>query len=558
MSEQTGSKAITGLGVSPGVVSGPVARMAAPVEVPSTEAPVLDPAAAVTQAHMALGAAAADLERRATKASDIAAGVLTAQAMMALDPLLAGKVKQAIEAGQGVVAALTEGFAQFRRLLEAAGGYMAERVADLDDVRNRAIAHALGVKMPDVPSPGHPFVLVAEDLSPAETATLNPAEVLAIVTVRGGPTSHTAILAKAMGVPAIVACPGAEALKDDQTVLVDGSAGTIEVDPDEARMAEAEQQAKTRKEALARSTGPGQTADGHKVQLLVNLGAERDLEAAAAADSEGVGLFRTEFLFLDRPEAPTVEEQQSSYARVFEAFASRKVVVRTIDAGADKPLRFATQPDEPNPALGVRGLRVSRLLPNLLEDQLEAIARAAKDGQAQVWVMAPMVSTLAEASAFAQQARGHGLSTAGIMIEVPGAALRSSQIAPSVDFFSIGTNDLSQYTMASDRENTELADLLDRWQPAVLDLVKITGEGGRSTNKPVGVCGEAASDPYLALVLVGLGVTSLSMAPVSLAEVRLALAAHTLEQCQQLAEKALAATDAVEAKQAVREAAQPF
>jgi len=546
---------LTGLGVSPGVVAGPVARMAAPLVVPPPGGPVADVDAEVARALEALGAAAADLERRATAADELAAGVLAAQAMMALDPTLAGKITAAVRAGSTAVAALTHGFDEFRELLTAAGGYMAERVADLEDVRNRAVAHMLGVPMPEIPQPGHPFVLVATDLSPAETATLDASQVLAIVTERGGPTSHTAILAKAMGVPAVVACPDTSALVDGQTVLVDGEEGTIEVAPSESRVAEANQRQEARRAALVGITGPGRTADGHLVQLLVNLGADRDLAVAAEVDSEGVGLFRTEFLFLDRPHAPTLDEQREAYARVFEAFAGRKVVVRTLDAGADKPLRFATQPDEPNPALGVRGLRTARRLPQLLDDQLEAIARAAKDSHAEVWVMAPMVSSPSEAAAFRQQAHNHGLVMAGVMVEVPSAALRATKVAAACDFLSIGTNDLAQYAMAADRMNSDLADLLDPWQPAVLDLVRLAAEGGQQEGKRVGVCGESASDPLLALVLVGLGVTSLSMAPVRLAEVRLALARHTLEDCERLAAVALGADDAVAARAAVREAA---
>jgi len=554
-STDSASTVISGLGVSPGVVSGPVARMAAPIVVPPVEGFVADVQAETTKALEALGAAAGDLQRRAARAMEPAAGVLTAQAMMAQDPTLAGKVTAAIQAGKSAVAAVTQGFDEFRGLLEALGGYMAERVADLDDVRNRALSYVLGVPMPEVPDPGHPFVLVALDLSPAETATLDPTQVLAIVTEKGGPTSHTAILAKAMGVPAVVACAQSIDLTDGMTVLVDGSTGDIRISPSEEEVAEAARKQEARRAALAGSSGPGRTADGQSVQLLVNLGADRDLEAAGAADSEGVGLFRTEFLFLDRGHAPTIEEQQESYARVFAAFAGRKVVVRTLDAGADKPLRFATQPDEPNPALGVRGLRVDRLLPQLLDEQLEAIARAAKDSPANVWVMAPMVSTPAEAGAFREQAHSHGLAMAGTMIEVPAAALRASYVADAADFFSIGTNDLAQYAMAADRMNSDLADLLDPWQPAVLELVRLTAEGGRAKGKPVGVCGESASDPLLALVLAGLGINSLSMAPVALAEVRVALALHTMDECRSLASLALDADDADAARKAVREAA---
>jgi len=420
------------------------------------------------------------------------------------------------------------------------------------------VAAVLGRPMPGVPHPGFPYVLVANDLAPADTVGLDPATVLALVTERGSPTSHTAILARSLGLPAVVGLPGAAGLADGTVVRVDGAAGTVEVGVDPAAAGGAAG-------TLPDYTGPGRTADGHAVQLLLNIGSAADLAtggggAAAAlrdagiAAAEGVGLFRTEFLFLDRPNAPTLEEQQAVYQRVFDAFGDRKVVVRTLDAGADKPLEFVTVPDEPNPALGVRGLRTSRRHPELLEDQLRAVAGAAAASKAQVWVMAPMVSTAAEAAAFAEQVRGHGLSSGGVMIEVPAAAIRARHVAAACDFMSIGTNDLSQYTYAADRMAGELADLLDAWQPALLDLVRMTAEAGKALGKPVGVCGEAASDPLLALVFVGLGITSLSMAPVSIPAVRASIASHTLAECRGLAAHALEAEDGRAARNAVRNA----
>jgi len=378
--------------------------------------------------------------------------------------------------------------------------------------------------------------------------------VLAIITERGGPTSHTAILAKSLGIPAVVACEAAVDLKDGQTVLVDGVDGRVTADPDAqtVRQGLAAQEAQL---AAAKSvSGPGRTADGHTVQLLVNIGGDKDLATASAADSEGVGLFRTEFLFLDRDSAPTREEQRAVYTRVFEAFTGRKVVVRTLDAGADKPLPFVTMPDEPNPALGVRGLRTSRQHPELLEAQLAAIADAAKGIDTLVWVMAPMVATPAEAENFAALAHGFGLSVAGVMVEVPAAAIRARHVVAGCDFLSLGTNDLSQYTYAADRMAGALADLLDAWQPALLELVRMAAEAGYNAGKPVGVCGEAASDPLLALVLVGLGVTSLSMAPVSVPAVRAALAQRTIAECKGLADLAVAAVDGRSAREAVRAA----
>jgi phosphotransferase system enzyme I (PtsI) len=548
------AETLSGIGVSPGVAAGPVARMAAPPVVPTDATPTGDPEAENQAAMAAMRSVAATLEERAARAPGEAAGVLSAQAMMAEDPTLASKVGEGVRAGKAAVTAVVEAFEDFRAMLAAAGPYMAERVADLDDLRNRTVATLLGVPMPGVPDPGHPFVLVALDLAPADTATLDAERVRAIVTEEGGPTSHTAILAKSLGIPAVVACRGATAIADGETVLVDGTDGTVVVAPDEAAVQAALDAEEAKRAALGTVSGPGRTADDHPVQLLVNIAGDKDLDAAAAADSEGVGLFRTEFLFLDRPDAPTRDEQRSVYQRVFDAFPGRKVVVRTLDAGADKPLEFVTVPDEPNPALGVRGLRTSRRTPELLEDQLAAVAAAAGSSQAQVWVMAPMVSTSAEAAAFAEQVHGHGLPIGGVMVEVPAAAIRARHVAAACDFMSIGTNDLSQYTYAADRMAGELADLLDAWQPALLDLVRSTAEAGKALGKPVGVCGEAASDPMLALVFVGLGVTSLSMAPVSIPAVRAALATHTLAECRGLATLALDAEDGRAARAAVRAA----
>src|SRR5918992_2308413 len=452
---------LSGIGVSPGVAAGPVAQMAAPPVVPTDATPSGDPEAENRAAMAAMKAVATNLEERAARAPGEAASVLAAQAMMAEDPTLASKVTDGVQAGKAAITAVVDAFEEFRAMLAAAGPYMAERVADLDDLRNRTVATLLGVPMPGVPDPGHPFVLVALDLAPADTATLDAERVRAIVTEEGGPPSHTGILAKPLGIPAVVPCRGATAVADGETVLVDGTDGTVVVAPDEAAVQAALDAEEAKRAALGTVSGPGRTADDHPVQLLVNIAGDKDLDAAAAADSEGVGLFRTEFLFLDRPDAPPREEQQSVYQRVFDAFPGRKVVVRTLDAGADKPLEFVTVPDEPNPALGVRGLRTSRRHPELLEEQLAAVAAAAGSSQAQVWVMAPMVSTSAEAAAFAEQVHGHGLPTGGVMVEVPAAAIRARHVAAACDFMSIGTNDLSQYTYAADRMAGELADLLD-------------------------------------------------------------------------------------------------
>jgi phosphotransferase system enzyme I (PtsI) len=324
------------------------------------------------------------------------------------------------------------------------------------------------------------------------------------------------------------------------------------VDPAPEAVAEAVDRERSRQARLGESAGPGRTADGHPVALLANIGSARD----SMDGSEGVGLFRTELLYLDRVTEPTVDEQVAAYSAVFAAAAGRRVVVRTLDAGADKPVPFLTLDDEPNPALGVRGLRLARRDPAVLTRQLTAIATAARETDATVWVMAPMVATEAEAADFAGQCRAAGLPKVGVMVEIPAAALRASALVRTVDFLSIGTNDLSQYTFAADRMSGDLADLLDPWQPALLDLVAVCGRAGAAAGKPVGVCGEAASDPALAVVLVGLGISSLSMSARAVPAVREALATHTLADCQRLAAAVLAAPDPATAR-AVAGAALP-
>ncbi|WP_430780318.1 phosphoenolpyruvate--protein phosphotransferase [Actinoplanes sp. G11-F43] len=545
------SEVLTGIGVCAGTVAGPLLRIAG---VPALPGPttVTDAEAEIARAEAALADVVAELNRRADRATDdTIAEVLRAEAMMADDEMLRDGVREQVEAGQDAPHAVTAAFAGFREAFEAAGGYLAERVADLDDLRNRAVAVLLGLPMPGVPSPGHPYVLAARDLAPADTADLDPDQVIALVTEVGGPTSHTAILARALGLPAVVACPGVLAVPDGTIVLVDGASGRVDVGVDEATAKAATQAAAEASEAASGLTGPGQTIDGYAVKLLANVGSAKNVPAADEAHAEGVGLFRTELLFLDRTQEPAHDEQVAAYREVFTAMAGRRVVIRTLDAGADKPLPFLNQDGEPNPALGVRGLRVARQRPRVLTTQLAAIAEAREQTGADVWVMAPMVSTLAEATGFAAAVHDAGLPKAGVMIEVPAAALRAADLLRVVDFLSIGTNDLSQYTFAADRMCGDLAELLDPWQPALLQLIGVCGEAGRAAGKPVGVCGEAAADPLLAPVLVGLGVTSLSMSPRAIPQVRAALAARTEADCRRLAELAVAAPDAAEARKLV-------
>jgi phosphoenolpyruvate-protein phosphotransferase (PTS system enzyme I) len=540
MTIQPEAAALQGIGVSPGLVAGPVALMGPRPQLPASRPDVTEPQGEADAAMAALVRTAEDLERRAAATPmPRAAEVLEATAMIARDPSLAETIRTATDKGEPAAWAVSEAMDAFKTMLLDLGGYMAERASDLDDVRDRAVARLLGQPMPGVPERDAPFVLVADDLAPADTVTLTPERVLALVTVRGGPTSHTAILARSLGLPAIVACAEAASLADGELVEVDGSTGRVRVGitPDEAANANRAEQA--RRAARAGSRGPGRTADGHPVSLLLNIGDAAGAASLDEVDAEGVGLFRTEFLYLDRKDAPTLDEQVGLYTGVFEAMAGRKIVVRTLDAGADKPLPFLNQQAEPNPALGVRGLRTARSSPDVLTDQLVALAAAQRSTGAVVWVMAPMVATAAEARWFTDLAHQHGLLVAGAMVEIPAAALRAADLLQYADFLSIGTNDLAQYTLAVDRMAGELADLLDPWQPALLELIRITAEAGLAAGKSVGVCGEAAASPTLAPVLVGLGVASLSMSASAIADVREALAAITLDECRSLAADAL-------------------
>jgi len=551
------AQTLQGVGIGRGLGMGPVIRMPDPLPEPTDTPSALAVDAEKVRAAGALAATAADIRLRGEKAGGSAKDVLDAQAFMAEDPTLGDDVNARIETGKTAERAVFEAFVQFRDLLTSMGGYMGERATDLDDVSQRAVAHLQGVAAPGVPDPDHPFVLVARDLAPADTALLNLDKVLALITSDGGPTSHTAILAREKSIIAIVGASGALSLEDGETVIVDASTGVVTVNPTESELSAAEATLASRASAPDVPVGPGALADGTKVPLLANLGAVDKLASAVEKGAEGVGLFRTEFLFLDSDRAPTVEQQQANYTTLFEAFPGKKVVVRALDAGADKPLSFLNDEPEENPALGLRGLRALRAHESILRDQLTAIANAAAVTTAEVWVMAPMVSTVEETRYFVGLAKELGLQTAGVMVEVPAAALLADRILADADFASIGTNDLTQYTLAADRLLGSVASFQDPWHPAVLRLVGEVGRAGTTLDKPVGICGEAAADPMLAVVLVGLGATSLSMSPAALADVRAELARFTKKQAIEFAELALSANSAVEARAAVFAAASP-
>lgn len=492
---QTGSLTVTGTGVVSGIAYAPVRRVQPRPQLPTGG--TIDEGeqqAEIDHFAEAIVAVQNNLLERAEHATGNATQVLRATAELTADRGLSRSVRKLIKQNEtaewAVVQAVDNLVTQFERL----GGLYAERTTDLKDIRDRVVAELRGEPTPGVPEPTEPIVLVAEDLAPADTAGLDPELTVALVTEAGGKTSHTAIIARQLGIPCIVGTGKAiRRIKNDTPVLVDGAAG----------------------------------------------------------QSEGVGLFRTELCFLSAPVEPGIDDQAAIYRSVLEPYAGRgghtHVVIRTLDAGSDKPLAFANLETEENPALGVRGLRLATDNPDLLAHQLDAIAVARKGLDIDVWVMAPMVATVPEAREFARSCRDRGLWP-GVMVEVPAVALNADQVLAEVEFFSIGTNDLTQYTMASDRLSPHLAALNDPWQPAVLKLIQMAAQAGLRANKPVGVCGEAAADPLLACVLAGLGVTSLSMAAPALPAVGVRLGDVTIEQCRQAARGALAAPDAVSAK----------
>ncbi|RYQ20755.1 phosphoenolpyruvate--protein phosphotransferase [Bifidobacterium pseudolongum] len=538
---------LKGVGIGRGVAVGPVLRMAEPLPEPKDEPRAASVSAEAENARVtkALAAVNADLNRRAQEAANgdegtkQAAEILQAVAMFASDPALAANIAKMVDDGKTGERAVLEGFGQVEEMFRQIGGYQGERAADLHDVGQRVIAELMGRPAPGVPQSETPFVLVAKDLSPADTASLDLDKTLAIVTSEGGPTSHTAILCRARGIVAVVSAAEAVDLTDGETVIVNAVRGEVTTDPTDEQLAAAHD-AKLRADKAKELRGqPGQLKDGHRIPLLANVGKPSDAKTALEYGAEGVGLFRTEFLFIGNEEPPTVEEQTKAYAELLAQFPGKKVVIRLLDAGADKPLPFLTPEDEPNPALGLRGLRTLAQHKAVLEGQLKALAAADAQTDADLWVMAPMVADEWEAEYFTKLGKSFGLKFVGSMAEVPSIAVMADKVSQVTDFVSIGTNDLTQYTLAADRTLGSVSNYQTAWHPAVLRVIKMICEAGNKNGMPVGVCGEAAADPDLAVVLAGLGVNSLSMTPVALDDVRAELAQHTLEEAQQIAAKAL-------------------
>jgi phosphocarrier protein FPr len=429
-----------------------------------------------------------------------------------------------------------------------------ERAADVLDVGRRVVGALIGA-----PSAGSAAgIVIAGELTPADAAALDPEHVLGIATAHGTATAHAAILARALGLPAVVGLGrGVLAIEEGMQLLLDGEAGTLQLAPPEDVVRDAGERHRRAEErrvaARARAGELGATRDGTRIEVFANLGSAAEAGRAVELGAEGVGLLRTEFLFLDRAELPGEDEQAETLFEISRALAGRPLIVRTLDAGADKPLPALPMPPEANPFLGVRGIRLGLLRQEVLGTQLRAILRVAAEHP--LMVMLPMVATAGEllaARALLEQARRDtGIDTPlelGIMVEVPAAALTAVKLAEHAAFFSLGTNDLTQYTMAAERGDERLAPLLTGPQPAVLRLVRATVEAAAARGRMVGVCGELAGDPPSALLLAGLGVTELSMAPGLIPDVKAALREVSLEEAARAAEAALEADDAKHAR----------
>jgi phosphotransferase system enzyme I (PtsI) len=544
------STEISGIGVGHGAAVGPALRMPDPFCVPADVVSERELVDEHTRAREALVQVTRELAELGRRAGGDAQQILEAQSLMAQDPAVIDDVRRRIGDGKTAERAVFEAYEAYADVLEGLGDYAAARAVDVRDVAQRVVARLRGVPWLIVPEADTPFVLIAHDLAPADTASLDLRKVLAVVTRDGSRSSHTAILARTKGLVAVVGAAGCDSIRDGQTILVDADTGTIEIDPDRAAV----RAATHRVEHIVGSLTPGALADGTPVPLLANVGEPGEAAPALACGAEGIGLMRTEFLYFDSLRAPSVQVQRARYREIMAPFSGRRVVARVLDAGADKPLAFLGHANEPNPALGTRGLRALRQHEDVLRDQLMALAEAKADTGVDLGVMAPMVADLEETEYFVALARELGHESVGVTIEVPAAAVLADEVLPACDFVSIGTNDLTQLTLAADRQLGTVAGYQNPWHPAVLRLIRLVGDAGRAAGVPVGVCGEAASDPLMAIVLVGLGASDLSMASCAIAEVRDALARVTSTQARSLADLALAQTSAVKARAAVADA----
>ncbi len=553
-----------GIGASPGIAIGPVHLHSSTlpdivprrVESPDQEVESLTRAETVVRERLE------GLQELHGEGSE-EAEVIGAHLLLLEDPEFTGEIRSLIQGeslcAEAATVRVTEESAGMLEALE--DEYLAARAADVRDVGTQLLRAVLGLPLDTWDDLSTPSVLVASDFFPSETATIPPGMALGLCTEEGSPTSHIAVFARGMGLPAVV---GVDLPPLDPGTLLafDGETGTVFIDPSpevvDRLRGQQEEQRRSREGAAERAHEPAVTLDGVRIEVAANIGAEEDAVRAVELGAEGVGLFRTEFLFLDRTRPISEEEQYEAYRTVLQTFGDELVVVRTLDVGGDKQVPGIEIGEELNPFLGLRGIRLTLARPEMMQAQLRALLRAGSAGR--LAIMAPMVAGRAELLAFraaleeaerSLAADGLSFSTdyqVGIMIEVPSAALVASRLAPHIDFFSIGTNDLTQYTLAVDRTNREVADLADPFDPGVLRLIAETARAGEANQSWVGVCGAMAGDPLAVPVLIGLGVTELSVAIPAVPAIKDRVRSLSLEECRQVAARCLEAADAQEAR----------
>jgi multiphosphoryl transfer protein len=565
--------ALVGLPAAPGIALGPARHFRAPAPEIPTE-PATDPQAEWEALQQALERVRTEIRATrdsvAARAGEYSAAIFDAHLLFLEDEALLEPAHRAIvEQGRNAAQAWHEAAesvaAEYRSLDD---DYLKARAEDLAGVARQVVAALVGgeAAAAAVVQPG---IVVAADLTPADTASLDRELVRGIATAHGGPTSHSAILARSLGIPAAVGL-GEQLLEVAEGALLalDGDVGAVVVDPAEEVVRDYERRSVEHEQAARRARASAQqsaqTQDGRRIEVVANVGSPEDVDAAVASGAEGVGLLRTEFLFLERDSLPTEDQQYAAYADMAERLLGRPMILRTLDVGADKPLPYLPRRAEANPFLGVRGIRLGLAQPELLETQLRAALRVA--ALHPLKVMFPMVTTLAEyhqAVSVLDRAREQlggaaGQLEVGIMVEVPAAALAAEAFAPEVDFFSIGTNDLVQYTMAAERGNDAMAGLADGLHPAVLRLIRGVAEAVEAHGKWVGVCGELAADPLAVPVLVGLGVSELSVNPPAIPATKEAVRQVDAGAAATLVDEALRLSSAADVRALfTREAATP-
>ena len=560
--------------VSEGIAVGPL-YLYHPPPPPIPEHTIQDPEPAWRRLQGALDSTRSAIrERRQRVAGELGeeqAAIFDAHLLILDDPELVERARHLIFEGNKNEAAawdqaIQEVAGSYRQLEDA---YLQQRAADVLDVGGQVLHELAGSSAVEAIDLPRPVILFAPDLTPTQTAQLDMNKVLGLLTLAGGPTSHSAILARSMGIPAIAGVdPSIETLPTGTLLGIDGFSGaiTIQPEPDElSRLEKRRQEWLDRREALLKTSDqPAVTVDGRRIEVAANVGILRDAELAVSNGADGIGLLRTEFLFQSGERPPDEDTQMRAMAEIGARLNPKPVIVRTLDVGGDKDLPYIDLPEEANPFLGVRAIRLSLREPELFRTQLRAILRAGTD--ANILVMFPMVTSIREVREackileeehLALEAQGIAHSwpvQTGIMVEVPGAALTSAVLAPEVDFFSIGTNDLTQYTLAAERGSAALAEFADALHPAVLRLIHKVVEAAHAHGKWVGVCGELAGDPVATAVLVGLGVDELSLNPGGIPRVKAIVRAIHTNQAQELARQALEAESVIQ----VREIAQAF